>query len=82
MLWGTQDEAAYADPGAGLDADVRGRMQEAIGRQVATVLGGLYRGFEAVAFIRQLKELCQWLASWCSCGCWCRRTRWSGCALW
>lgn len=40
LLWVTQDEAAFTDPGQELPPEVRGRLQEAIGRQVATVLGG------------------------------------------
>ncbi|MBL4844681.1 MAG: AAA family ATPase [Planctomycetes bacterium] len=40
LLWVTQDAAARADPGAGLDAEARGGLQDAIASQVGQVLGG------------------------------------------
>ncbi len=40
LLWVTQDEAAFSDPGKELPPEIKGQLQEAIGRQVATVLGG------------------------------------------
>ena len=40
LLWVTQDDAAFSDPGEKLDADARGSLHEAIGRHVAQVTGG------------------------------------------
>ncbi|WP_437314418.1 AAA family ATPase [Sorangium sp. So ce385] len=40
LLWVAQDETAYTDPGDALDANVRGALSDAIGRQVGQVLGG------------------------------------------
>jgi len=40
LLWVTQDESAYADPGEKLDEDVRGALAETVGRQVGRVTGG------------------------------------------
>lgn len=40
LLWVTQDESAYADPGGTLDEEVRGSLAEAVGRQVGKLTGG------------------------------------------
>ena len=40
LLWVTQDETAYADPGGTLDEEVRGSLADAVGRQVGTLTGG------------------------------------------
>lgn len=40
LLWVSQDESAYTDPGDALDEHVRGVLSEIIGRQVGQVLGG------------------------------------------
>jgi predicted nucleic acid-binding Zn-ribbon protein len=40
LLWVTQDDTAYTDPGQALDDSVRGALSEAVGRQVGQVLGG------------------------------------------
>ncbi|MDC3960912.1 hypothetical protein KEG38_44210 [Polyangium jinanense] len=40
LLWVTQDESAYADPGGTLDEEVRGALADAVSRQVGKVMGG------------------------------------------
>lgn len=42
LLWVTQDGSAHLDPGGTLDAEVRGALAEAVGRQVGKFTGGLH----------------------------------------
>lgn len=40
LLWVSQDAGAYADPGTRIGDETRGALQEAIGRQVGSIIGG------------------------------------------
>lgn len=42
LLWVSQDEAAFVDPGSRLGEETRGALQEAIGRQVGQIVGGAH----------------------------------------